>query len=408
MAYWDELDGKGVPEIFTLEKFRFSDGREINNPLKSFTLPLPLNDFPRETNYIKPKGYTTVRYPLSGLVGTEEDRERTEIHNAQFPPPKDTIALQENVKKWQAGPPPSIPPRGVDGIMTKIEKCLKAPNYTVFSNNTSANAYNLSRRMDENEETIVPIESPHDDMHLAVGGFDFPDFQAGILPGANGDMGENNTASFDPIFHFHHCFIDHIFWQWQVRHNSTHSITIEKKYPGTSAFDSQGPTPGYKPNENFNENSLLFPFVSIHGQHWSANQMSNIENWGFSYQEPEKTTLRRNNRVEAFANVQRLTENSEKFVIDSVSRRRVSGSSILVAYASPKSNPSEKYLIGYQSILSRMNVEGCANCLTHVDMSCVFQPFNIARSLSNDLEFEVKLITHKGVIEEKVIKVEVY
>jgi tyrosinase len=408
MAYWDELDGKGVPEIFLLEKFRFSDGREIKNPLKSYTLPLPLNDFPDQTAYIKPKGYTTVRYPLSGLVGTEEAQELTEIHNSKFPPPKDGIALQENVKQWQNGPPPSNPPRGVDGIMAKFEKCLKAPNYTVFSNNTSANAYNLSRKMDEHQETIVPIESPHDDMHLAVGGFDFPGFQAGILPGANGDMGENNTASFDPIFHFHHCFIDHIFWQWQQRHDSTKYISIEKRYPGTTAFESQGPTPGYSPNDNFDEESPLYPFVSVHGQYWTANQMSNIENWGYSYHEYPKTITRRNNRVEAFASVPRSPENSEKFVIDSVSRRRVSGSSILVAYASPKSNPSEKFMIGYQSILSRVNVEGCANCLTHVNMSCVFQPYSIARSLMNDLQFEVKLITHHGVIEERVLKVEVY
>lgn len=31
------------------------------------------------------------------------------------------------------------------------------------------------------------------------------------LVGANGDMCENDTASFDPIFFFYHCFIDLVF-----------------------------------------------------------------------------------------------------------------------------------------------------------------------------------------------------
>lgn len=30
--------------------------------------------------------------------------------------------------------------------------------------------------------------------------------------GSHGDMGENETAAFDPIFFFHHCNIDRMFW----------------------------------------------------------------------------------------------------------------------------------------------------------------------------------------------------
>jgi tyrosinase len=56
-------------------------------------------------------------------------------------------------------------------------------------------------------------------MHLAVGGFTMNDESSfdpcPFVSGADGDMGENNTAGFDPIFFFHHCWIDRLFWKWQ-------------------------------------------------------------------------------------------------------------------------------------------------------------------------------------------------
>jgi tyrosinase len=61
-----------------------------------------------------------------------------------------------------------------------------------------------------------------------VGGFfQWATYNADPIRGANGDMGENNIAAFDPIFFFHHCFVDYAFWQWQVRHQQTSAITIK-------------------------------------------------------------------------------------------------------------------------------------------------------------------------------------
>ena len=73
-------------------------------------------------------------------------------------------------------------------------------------------------------------------MHLAVGGFDYPgqgDFAT--IPGANGDMGENDTAGLDPIFFFHHCFIDYVFWIWQRRQGATDTLAIESDDPGANS-----------------------------------------------------------------------------------------------------------------------------------------------------------------------------
>ena len=55
-------------------------------------------------------------------------------------------------------------------------------------------------------------------------------------------MGENDTAGLDPIFFFHHCFVDRVFWLWQKKNGFTDHLDIFAEYPGTNSADSQGPT----------------------------------------------------------------------------------------------------------------------------------------------------------------------
>jgi tyrosinase len=55
------------------------------------------------------------------------------------------------------------------------------------------------------DAAIVALEAPHNSIHLAVGGYDVTtvagqDGDASPIVGANGDMGENDTAALDPIF----------------------------------------------------------------------------------------------------------------------------------------------------------------------------------------------------------------
>ena len=108
----------------------------------------------------------------------------------------------------------------------KYRACLDAPNFTVFSNTSSAAQWNDDPG--SGAVPVVPLESPHNAIHLALGGYDVPGKK--VIPGtndyspiegANGDMGENDTAALDPIFYFHHCFVDRMFWLWQKRHGRT-------------------------------------------------------------------------------------------------------------------------------------------------------------------------------------------
>lgn len=279
LPYWDESDDetakKGIPLIFTQKEYK---GKP--NPLYSYTFSERIVDrlakFP-DADYSKPQGYKTCRYPYSGLCG-QDDIAIAQQHNnfldANFNQEQITGLLNSNVTSWlNLGQFTDIEGKQVKAdTRWKIRQCLLTEEYTVFSNTTSAQRWNdeqfhpLESGGKETEakatSLAVPLESPHNDMHLAIGGVQIPGFNVDQYAGANGDMGENDTASFDPIFYFHHCFIDYLFWTWQTMHKKTDAsqITILPEYPGTNSVDSQGPTPGISGNTWLTLDTPLDPF----------------------------------------------------------------------------------------------------------------------------------------------------
>ncbi len=287
LPYWDETDEfslkNGIPWPLTDEHYTL-DGKKIDNPLRSFVLPVTITDNVSTDNgiYTKPKGYETVRYPLSGLVGTPEAKAATKAHNSLYPNYKKNVKiLNDNVKTWLNHKKyvASDGTMHTADILGKYKACLNAPNYTVFSNVTSAQEWNQV-----NEATEVPLESPHNDIHLSVGGYDVSDLgdQNGNfshIPDANGDMGENDTAGLDPIFFFHHCNVDRMFWLWQLKWGKTDELDIIPEYPGTNSSDNQGATPGVPPNTWLDLDSPLNPFKKKSGlikKTYTSNDAVNI------------------------------------------------------------------------------------------------------------------------------------
>lgn len=125
LPFWDEVlvsaDGP-IPSVLTSLTFEL-DGR-TDNPLYSYKLQQGLSDNVEKDRYTKPQGYETVRYPLSGeyrvveelqsrtvdlhcllgLVGTEQDIQQTQAHNAEFPDQaQNTNTLNNNVTEWLLG-----------------------------------------------------------------------------------------------------------------------------------------------------------------------------------------------------------------------------------------------------------------------------------------------------------------
>jgi tyrosinase len=388
--YWDETSAasvsNGVPWALTRETFEL-DGTTIPNPLRSFIFNQTITDFINgdSPNYSKPKGYETVRYPLSGLVGSDADRAATQKHNAQYPDDATNVQLLcRNVAAWLNA---SIV---VDGktiptnIKHKYINCLDAPNYTVFSNTTSAQQWNTN--LADGAPSVVPLESPHNDIHLSVGGFDIPGADFSPIDGANGDMGENDTAGLDPIFFFHHCFVDYVFWLWQKKHGCTDHLEVIQEYPGTNSADSQGATPGIVPNSWLTLESPLNPFKRNGGTRYTSRDSINIEKQlGYTYgpgslDEPAA-------RRAAFA--LEPGQSTRKIRVSGLNRATIRGSFLVSAFVTLG---GKRYRVGTESVLSRWSVQGCANCQTHLEVQAFMdlRPFQEAALRSASYHVEVR------------------
>jgi tyrosinase len=407
MPFWDETSQEscnhGVPWSLT-QKDWVLDGETIPNPLRSFVLPKDITDNINgdQPNYTKPKGYETVRYPLSGLVGTPEDADATKAHNEPFEKDYDGAVhqLNTNIVEWLTT---SIV---VDGVTLtghasgneagKYRACLDAPNFTVFSNTSSAAQWNDD--LEPGAVPVVPLESPHNAIHLAIGGYDVPgtkvvpgtnDFSP--IEGANGDMGENDTAALDPIFYFHHCFVDRMFWLWQKRHGCTDHLDIINEYPGTNSVDSQGPTPGVMPNSWLTMESPLNPFTMVEStgeRAYTSLDCVNIETQlGYTYGPGSLDDS-------VLAAPVQSSRAAKTVRVSAINRARIRGSFLVSVFANIG---GERVRLGTEAVLSRWSVQGCANCQTHLEVKAFVGLHAFDESIE-DSTFEVEIRTRDGML----------
>ncbi|HEY4011936.1 MAG TPA: tyrosinase family protein [Polyangiaceae bacterium] len=392
LPFWDETSDestfKGLPRALTQETFVL-DGKTIPNPLRSFVFNKGITDNINgdNPNYSKPAGYETVRYPLSGLVGSDADRAKTKEHNAQFPNYESNVALlDQNIARWLTS---QVVVNGQvisTNVAGKYKACLDAPNYTVFSNTTSAAQWN--ENLPGGGVPIVPLESPHNSMHLAVGGFDAPGFDASPIAGANGDMGENDTAGLDPIFYFHHCFVDRVFWLWQKRHGFTDRLEVLPEYPGTNSVDSQGPTPGTPANSWLTLDSPLNPFKKGDGAAYTSRDCIQIETQlGYTYGPGSL-----DGPVERMFRGQ---DSGAKTVrVSGINRAPIRGSFLVSVFATLG---GKRQHVGTEAVLSRWNVQYCANCQTHLEVKA-FVGLHGLQAGSSPNDFDVEIRTRDGVL----------
>jgi tyrosinase len=397
LPFWDQLVNletgtEPIPWILTSPVFGL-DNRKFRNPLYSYTLQQALVEKVDNQRYSKHKGYETVRYPLSGLVGTEEDRKQTKVHNAAFPDEEtNTKILNHNVLEWLLGTV-NIPDDGAGtprpdtySIAARYLRCLLAPNYTVFSNTSSQNQWIKDHGQDPSSHYVVALESPHNAIHLSVGGF----YQKGVynaspIRGANGDMGDNETAGFDPIFFFHHCFVDYTFAIWQRLHGLTKrgSLTIIPNYPGTIL--SEGQPPNFPPDTHIDLNTPLYPFKTHSGRDYTSVDATDLTELGIAYGpgsldpivgvhpvrsgktpfeiiSPNVPDLRKISG----SNPHGPNPFSRTKWVHNISRVQYDGSFVVRLHA--RGHDGEDIEVGREAILSRLNVKGCRNCHTHLEV----------------------------------------
>ncbi len=359
LPYWDETSDDslihGIPWALT-QKTVVVGGQTIDNPLRSFRLTAAISDHIADdvADYSKPKGYETQRYPRSGLVGPA-DKANTDKHNSDYTDDDYCLTLlNENIRDWLAGY------INIDGhptkrgqVADKYRQCLWAPNYTVFSNITSAAEWN-----DNHDPKVVSLEAPHNSIHVAVGGFQVPGQPSGSpISGANGDMGENDTAGFDPIFFFHHCFVDYVFWTWQQHH----TVDICAEYPGTNSVDGQGATPGVAPNSWLDLDSPLRPFCHDDGTPFTSRDCLDTENQlGYTYGPGSLAST----GAAAAAAAAPAAVADRVVTVSGINRAPVRGSFLVSVFGNVD---GRKVHLGTEAVLSRWNVKYCANCQTHLE-----------------------------------------
>lgn len=398
LPFWDECSDdsreNGVPHALTDETFEL-DGEKIANPLRSFVLPIAITDQVKDDPivYGKPAGYETVRYPLSGLVGTEKDAAATRAHNAQFPDyARNVQYLNNNIATWLSGKI-KVDDRWIGEVYSRFVSCLDAPNYTLFSNTTSASAYNKAQRTE-----LVSIESPHNNIHLAVGGFEYPgQGSADAIPGANGDMGENDTAGLDPIFFFHHCFIDYVFWIWQRRHGATDSFTIDSADPGAHFSTGNPPPAGMEPGDTLDMNTRLDPFLKTDSQEpMTSNDVVNVQKLGYTYGPGSLDGFAEAPAAKAMLAEAAAIEAGRQLRVSRINRAHIRGSFLISAFANVD---DKRQYVGTEAVLSRWHVEGCMNCMNHLEATATFRlPLGEDQAAFAPEAVEVEIKTRDGLL----------
>jgi len=379
-------------------------------------------------------------------MGTE--KEQSEAHNAAYTQDSATLLLNQNVTQWLNGTVqiPKIPGEPDDdnqtgrpdtySVSSKYYRCLFAPNYTVFSNTSSQNQWIIAN--DSNYQPgkpshyVVSLESPHNAVHLAVGGF----YQQGVynaspIPGANGDMGDNETAGFDPIFYLHHCFIDYTFSIWQRIHGLTQRGSLhiqetyidkdgcQRRYPGTILEAGQ---PYFAQGTELNMETTLLPFKKADGDFYTSEDATDISELGFAYDvrgslEGTVPPLGRATKT-IFETIRNHVSNPRKVLghdstipspfsvikrVHNINRAQYPSSFVIRLYA--RGYDGKEVEVGREAILSRSNLEGCANCQNHlnVEMHVPIDPVTLERlagPTKADVEWVVKVHTRDGQIHE--------
>ncbi|KAE8423556.1 hypothetical protein BDV36DRAFT_290238 [Aspergillus pseudocaelatus] len=381
LPFWDECEldqnkkPMPIPEVLTREKFRLGN-QDIPNPLFSYKLQKELK---HEVDgaahrYSKPLDYQTVRYPRSGLVGNAWDRLATRSQNSDFAHHDwCTILLNRNVSSWLQGNI-KITRDGIKetkiadttSVLGRYNYCLDASTYTIFSNVTSQKNAPI-----KTHPPPTSLESPHNAMHLAVGGFYQPGvYNANEIAGANGDMGDNETASFDPIFFFHHCFVDYVFWLWQRRHGSTTNLVIDPNDRGAVLQEGVGSMP---PKTKLNMDTDLQPFKKPDQTYWKSKDLVNIEkiegDRGYKYGPGSLDHLASPHKPVAspIRGPEKGDDKVKKVKKITVNRAVHRGSFVIRMFAQPPGK-MELIEIGREPVLSRWDVEDCDNCRDKLDV----------------------------------------
>ncbi|XP_066932682.1 uncharacterized protein [Clytia hemisphaerica] len=272
LHYWDEtwkeIIKKGEPPLPNLLVKEFveidDDGTTISNPLLGFTLPKAIPLSQATSKYVKPAGYTTCRYPYSGLRKPENPLQETfnaKIQNDYVNhnlPKSPTFYLQENITHALK-----------HSIHKSYKDCLEVEKYNKFSNIQSGNH---------------SVELASIQMLQALGGTG----EFSLIAGSHGDLGSNEMAAFDPLFFLHMSNVDRVFWLWYEKWAHNVDMGMSKPDKGEQPKYGQGPSPNQTGNEVLTADTNLYPFKKA-GKYLNRNELMDIKELGYHYERGSMT-----------------------------------------------------------------------------------------------------------------------
>ena len=363
-------------------------------------------------------------------MGTEADITATSEHNKRFPDPDRTRILNDNVTDWLRGTvkipndPENTPQPDTLSAYARFLRCLCAPNYTVFSNTESARHWNEDPERDSAKSRyVVPLESPHNAIHLALGGFYKEKVLNGSpIVGAFGDIAVDEMAGFDPIFFFHHCFIDYTFAEWQRLQNLTKrgdlTLIETRDYPGTIL--AKGQVPNFPPGTPLQMTTPLHPFKHPSGEYYTSEDATDLNELGIVYGTGSLDAIIRDcddlvrSGKSPFDIINRQIsdpmtlagsnpKDSNPFFltkrVHNISLNQYAGSFVVRLYA--LGDDGEEVEVGREPVLSPWDVAGCANCQNNLDVDLLVPMTAAALDLlagptrkKKDIRWLVKIQTH--------------
>lgn len=177
-----------------------------------------------------------------------------------------------------------------------------------------------------------------------------------------------------------------------------------KHYAGTNNVDMQGPTAGQNAGEWLDLSTPLLPFTNADMSPVTSMDVIDIEgslNYTYgpgSFSDPMNDIALDKGPLAAPDEVSAQAEQSQPVVgVSGISRTGVNGSFVIGVTAVVD---GERKLVHYDSVLSRWNVQGCANCQANVKVKS-FAPmnnlFSSTDAIANDAQLGVDIISNAGI-----------
>ena len=160
-------------------------------------------------------------------------------------------------------------------------------------------------------------------------------------------------------------------------------------------MDGQNPTPGVVPNTWLTLKSPLDPFKKMDAgseRAYTSLDCINIEKQlGYTY---GPGSLESSTALAAA----RPSGNSSKMLrVSGVNRAAIRGSFLISAYVKIG---RKKYHVGTEAVLSRWNVQYCANCQTHLEAKAFIGMDAFREKSIQNAEYEVQIRTRDGILRQ--------